>query len=198
MFQLSLVDHIRLSFGTVVGAYQGHTGAAVRLARWDWYGQIATVSLVGAATGASLLAIRYGAAFQLAAAVTAALAFGVLAVQLAFDPAPRVYGHRACAARLWALCERYRALLAEVQDELLDVPAIIRRRDALLQEFAALSEQSAPADRHTYEIAQKALTGPDLGGYSDRELDQFLPQALRRTNAPVPERASAAEPQHVN
>ena len=198
MFQLSLVDHIRLSFGTVVGAYQGHTGAAVRLSRWDWYGQIATVSLVAVAAAASLLAIRYGPAFQMVAAVTAALAFGVSAVQLAFDPAPRVYGHRACAARLWALCEKYRALLAEVQDQLLDVPAIISRRDALLQEFAALYEQSPPADRHTYEIAQKALTGPDLGGYSDQELDQFLPQALRRTAAPAAGPASAPEPQHVN
>ena len=37
MFQLSLVDHIRLSFGSVVGAYRGHTAAALRLAQWDWY-----------------------------------------------------------------------------------------------------------------------------------------------------------------
>jgi hypothetical protein len=81
---------------------------------------------------------------------------------------------------------------------LLDVPAVISRRDALLQEFAALYEQSPPADRHTYEIAQKALTGPDLGGYSDQELDRFLPQALRRTAAPPVERVSAPEPQHVN
>ncbi len=198
MFQLSLVDHIRLSFGTVVGAYQGHTGAAVRLAQWGWYGKIVALALVGVAAAASLLAIRYGAAFQMAAAGTTALAFSVSAVQLAFDPGARVYGHRACAARLWGLCEKYRALLSEIQDEVLDVPAIIGRRDALLQEFAALYEQSPPADRHTYEIAQKALTGPDLGGYSDQELDQFLPRALRRTSAPVPERASAAEPQHVN
>lgn len=191
MFQLSVVDHIRLSFGSVVGAYQGHTAAAVRLERWGRYGKVATLGLLGLAAAAALLAIRFGAVFQMAAAVTTALAFCISAVHLAFDPAPRIYGHRACAARIWAVCEKYRALLAEIQDELLDVPAVIARRDALSLEFGALYEQSQPADRQTYEIAQKALTGPDLGGYSDQELDRFLPQALRRASAP------ASQPQAV-
>jgi hypothetical protein len=108
----------------------------------------------------------------------------MLAVHIAFDPAPRLYGHRAHAARLWVICEQYRALLTEVHDELLDVPAITARRDALLQEFGALFAQSPPADQHTYAIAQKALSGAQLGGYSDQELDQFLPAALRRASVP--------------
>jgi hypothetical protein len=112
----------------------------------------------------------------------AAAAFAAFAVNIAFDPAPRIYGHRACAARLWVLCEKYRALLTEMQDDLLDVAAVTARRDALLQEFGALFEHTPPADRQTYEIAQKALTGSDLGGYSDQELDRFLPAPLRRTN----------------
>jgi hypothetical protein len=187
MFQLSLVDHIRLSFGSVVGAYRGHTAAALRLARWDWYSKIATLALVGLATAAALLAVRYGGAFQMIAAVMIAIAFAMLAVHIAFDPAPRLYGHRAHAARLWVICEQYRALLTEVHDELLDVPTITARRDALLQEFGALFAQSPPADQQTYAIAQKALSGAQLGGYSDQELDQFLPAALRRAGVP-PER----------
>ena len=42
MFQLSIVDHIRLSFGSAVGAYQGHTSAALRLSQWGWYSKIAS------------------------------------------------------------------------------------------------------------------------------------------------------------
>jgi hypothetical protein len=186
MFQLSLVDHIRLSFGGVVGAYQGHTAAAVRLARWDWYLNIITLALVGLAAAASLIALRHGGAFQMVTAVATTLAFAASAVHIAFDPAPRIYAHRAHAARLWVLCEKYRALLTEVHDELLDVATITGRRDVLLQEFGALFEQSAPADRHTFEIAQKALSGAQLGGYSDQELDQFLPAALRRAGSPAP------------
>jgi hypothetical protein len=183
MFQLSIVDHIRLSFGSAVGAYQGHTSAALRLSLWGWYSKIATLSALGLGAGANLIALRQGHAFQVTAAVMASMSFAALAVYIAFDPTPRIYGHRACAARLWALCERYRALLTEVQDERIDLTAITMRRDALLQEFAAIFEHGAPDDRETYRIAQKALSGPHLGGYSDQDLDQFLPAALRRTTS---------------
>jgi hypothetical protein len=182
MFQLSLVDHIRLSFGSVIGAYRGHTAAALRLAQWDWYSKLVTLAIVGLAAAAALLAIRYGGWLQVAAAVMVAIAFAVLAVHIAFDPAPRLYGHRAHAARLWVICEQYRALLTEVHDNLLDVAAITARRDALLHEFGALFAQSPPADQDTYAIAQKALSGAQLGGYSEQELDQFLPAALRRAS----------------
>lgn len=184
MFQLSIIDHIRLSFGSAVGAYQGHTSAALRLSQWGWYSKIATLSLLGLGAAANLLALRQGHGFQVTAAVLAAIAFVALAVHIAFDPTPRIYAHRTCAARLWALCEKYRALLTEVQDELIDVATITARRDALLKEFGAIFEQGSPDDRHSYRIAQKALSGPQLGGYSDQDLDQFLPPALRRSNNP--------------
>jgi hypothetical protein len=192
VFQLSLVDHVRLSFGSAVGAYQGHTTAALRLAKWGWYSKIATLSLAGLGAAASLLAVRSGGAFLIASAVMTSIAFAAFAVSIAFDPAPRIYGHRACAARLWVLCEKYRALLTEVHDDLIDVPTITRRRDALLEEFGALFEQTPPADRQTYDIAQRMLSGSQLGGYSDQELDQFLPASLRRTGsqpAPAPPQA---------
>jgi hypothetical protein len=192
MFQLSLIDHLRLSFGSVVGAYQGHTAAADRLARWDWYAKVATLAVVGLATACGLIALRYGGAFQMIAVVLMALAFGFVAVHIAFDPGSRIYGHRAHAARLWRICEKYRALLTEVHDDLLDVGTVMARRDALLDEFGALSAHSAPSDRQTYEIAQKALSGAQLGAYSDQELDGFLPSALRRSASPITAESSQA------
>ena len=60
MFQLSIIDHIRLSFGSAVGAYQGHTAAALRLSQWGWYSKIATLSLLGLGAAANLLAVRQG------------------------------------------------------------------------------------------------------------------------------------------
>jgi hypothetical protein len=184
MFQLSLVDHIRLSFASVVGAYQGHSEAASRLASWGWYAKLATLAMVGLAAAASLLALRKGGAFLTVAATTATIAFVATAVYVAVDPEPRVYGHRMCAARLWLLCEKYRALLTEIHDELLDVAAITTRRDGLLQEVGAVFEQVSPADRYTYDIAQKALAGAHRGGYSDQDVDRLLPPSLRRVGAP--------------
>lgn len=191
MFQLSLVDHLRLSFGTAVAAYQGHTAAALRLFTLGWRARVAALALAGLAAAASLLALRQGRAFQILAAVLIVAAFAAFAAYLAFDPTPRIYGHRACAARLWVLCERHRALLAEVQDGLLDVPAVIRRRDELLQEAGAILDQAAPPDRESFALAQKALSGPHQGGFSEAEVNQFLPPSLRRTDDPRSAAAAA-------
>jgi hypothetical protein len=180
MFHLTLVDHIRLSFSSIVGAYEGHAAAAARLARWAWYMKLAMLSLVALAAIAAVIADQRGGGFQTAAATVTAIAFVVCAAYVALDPEPRVYGHRASAARLWRLCEKYRALLTEVHDELVDVAEITKRRDALLEEATAVFEQAPPADQQTYDIARKAFTGGRRGGYSDEELDTFLPVALRR------------------
>ena len=57
------------------------------------------------------------------------------------------------------VCEKYRALIAEMHAGLLDLPAIHERRNALLQEAARVFEQTAPDDRYTFEIAKRALRG---------------------------------------
>jgi len=178
MFQLSLVDHIRLSFGGIVSAYDGHTGAAARLARWSWYAKLAILLLLGLTAASSITAAVRGGIYTVAAAVLSAVAFATGATFVAIDPETRVYAHRATAARLWLICEKYRALLTEIHDELIDVPAITQRRDALLKEASELFVQAPPADRATYEIARKTLGGV----YSDQEVDRLLPVSLRRAS----------------
>ncbi len=180
MFQLSVVDHIRLSFGSVVTAYEGHAEAAARLARWGWYAKIATITAVALAAVFSGVALYTGRGFQIAAAVAATAALAACSGYVAFDPQPRIYGHRASAARLWMVCEKYRALLAEIHDELVDLSALKDRRAELLRDAAAVLEHTSPDDRYSYEIARKALKGLGGAGYSDAELDRYLPSSLRK------------------
>jgi len=191
MFQLTLIDHIRLSFAGVLSAYEGHADAAARLVRWAWYGKLTLLGILGLTAGATLTAQQVGGGFRLVASTSAALAFAIWAIYVALDPEPRAYAHRASAARLWLLCEKYRALLTEIHDEVVDVPAITARRDALLQETSAAFERAAPADQQTYDIARRALTAGQKGHYSDQEVDQYLPAALRRA-APAAAAASTA------
>ena len=179
MFQLSLVDHIRLSFGSVVSAFEGHTEAAARLARWSWYAKVALLTLLGLAAAASSAAAVRGGFYTITAAALSAVGFAATAAVVAIDPETRIYGHRATAGRLWLICEKYRALLTEIHDQLIDVPAIAQRRDALLKESSELFVQAPPADRATYEIARKTLGG----SYSEQQIDQFLPLALRRPSS---------------
>jgi hypothetical protein len=179
MFQLTVVDHIRLSFGSVVTAYEGHANAAAQLSRRALYTKIVMLSFVAAAAVAVLLAHGHGPRFQLSAGAFSALGFVACALYVALDPEPRIYAHRSTAARLWLLCEKYRALLTEVHDDLLDVPSITKRRDALLQETSLVFEQAPPADRQTYDIVRRTLAG-EPRGVRDEHLDQLLPAALRR------------------
>src|SRR5262249_10655213 len=147
MFHLSVVDHIRLSFATAAAAYQRHAEAASRLDRLSWYTKIVLVSLTGLACVLCLIALQRGHGFQVAAALAAAAAFVGSAVYVALDLEPRIYGHRSTAARFWLLTEKYRALLADVHDQVLDAAAIADRRDLLMQEARAVFEHAPPADR---------------------------------------------------
>ena len=182
MFQLSLVDHIRLSFGHVVNTYRAHSRVAGRLARRAWQLRLALVTLTAASTASTLLALNGDRRFQLAAAGISAATFALYATSAALDLEARAYAHRSCSARLWALCEKYRALLAEVHDGLIDVHAVTERRDALLREVQGIYEYALPADRDAYQIAGEAVSGSG-GWLSDQALDRFLPPSLRQAKA---------------
>ena len=179
MFQLSLVDHIRLSFGTVATSYRAHARAAERLNARARQSRIFLIVVLGLATGASLLALTGARPFQIAAAVLAAAALVVAAAVQSFEFEGRAFAHRACAAQLWLLCEKYRALLAEVHDGLIDLGQTTARRDALMREVQNVYEHALPADRASYQIAREAL-GTGAGAPSDQDIDALLPASLRQ------------------
>jgi hypothetical protein len=184
MFQISLVDHVRLSFATVLAAYEGHADAAARLARWNSYAKLILLSLSGIAAATGTIALQGSHNWQRATAVLTALLFGCCAAYVALNQQPLMYGHRISAAKLWVVCEKYRALLAEMHDDLIDLPALQERRHALLAEAATVLEQAAPDDRYTYEIAREALSGPKGKGYPDWLIDRYLPASLRKEPPP--------------
>ena len=185
MFQLSLVDHIRLSFGAAATSYRAHARAAARLSARAWQTRVAVMVLLGFATAAALLALTGIHRFQIAAAVLSGLALLGHAIAISLDFDPRASAHRACASRLWQICEKYRALLAEVHDGLVDIPAVTARRDALMREVQVVYEHALPADRDAYQIARDAL-GAGESAPSDQEIDKLLPASLRQ-----PARASS-------
>ncbi len=161
MFQLSVPEHIHLSYETMLAAYEGHKLAAARLARQWWYARLLTLAFVGATAILSGVALQQGRAYLIAAAAVSTAALAACAAYVAFDPSPRIYGHRASAARLWLLCENYRMLLAEMHDGVIDAGGVRARRSELAREAAAALEQAPPADRHAYEIARRAVHAGD-------------------------------------
>ena len=64
MFQLTLIDHIRLSFAGVLSAHDGHADAAARLARWAWYSKVAMLVILALSAAATLVAQFVGGSFR--------------------------------------------------------------------------------------------------------------------------------------
>jgi hypothetical protein len=179
VFQLSLVDHIRLSFGSVAASYRAHARAAERLSSRAWRSRAVLVVLLGLATGASFVALGGVRQAQFAAAALSTTALVGLSIAFALDFEARAFAHRACAARLWLLAEKYRALLADAHDGLIDLEQTTARRDALMREVQNVYEHALPADRDAYQIAREAL-GAGTGSPPDAEIDRLLPASLRQ------------------
>jgi hypothetical protein len=180
VFQLSLVDHIRLSFGSVAASYRAHARAAERLSGRTRQSRVVLITLLSLATGASVVALSGQRSSLIAAAALSITSLVGMAIVQALDFEARAFAHRACAAQLWLLCEKYRALLADVHDGLIDLPETTARRDHLMREVQNVYEHALPADREAYRIAGEAL-GAGAGAPSDQDIDRLLPASLRQT-----------------
>ena len=157
MFDLDLVEYVRLSYESLEDACHAHAEAAAKLSRLSSIFRAATLASTGIAAVLASLVAGARPEWRLASALVAAGAFAACAAYVGFNQQPRIQGHRACSARLWLVCEKYRGLLAEMHDGRIELTTLRDRRHALLQEAAAVFEHAAPADRYTFEIARRAL-----------------------------------------
>jgi hypothetical protein len=186
MFQLTLVDHLRLTFGHVIYAHRAHSELALRHARWNrWLlGAEALLMLVAALAAAALLTTGQ-TAYGVVTAAAAAVAVATLVIRLVFDFDRSASAHRACSARLWKIREQYRALIADLRDEALTVDTARQRRDALMEMLHGVYENAPPAERSVYAAARQALPGTDEGDLADEEINQFLPASLHKGGTPA-------------
>ena len=124
MFRISVVDHIRLNFDRTSQNYTLHARAAERLAVTTARIRIGVLILLAiAAVSAATSLAESGRAFQIAAAITAGIAFAAHAAYLASAskaaytrtaPARNAYGRSAiaisrCSARSRTACSIARA-----------------------------------------------------------------------------------------
>ena len=152
MFGLNTVDHVRLNLTRAGENYAAHARAAERLSRWTLRIRIGVFTLILAAAAAAIASLLAGGRnYQIAAVVASGLGAASFAAYVASGFEGRVHAHRVCAHGLWMVCERYRALLAEIHDGLLDQAAILRRRDELAAETQAAFGLAFPLDQPAFE-----------------------------------------------
>ena len=188
MFSLSVVDHLRLSFGHAVQTYTAHARSADRLTSRARGARLVVLVLIGVAAAASVVALVVPARVPLVtAAIAAAVAFGAHAIVVAIDWDGRASAHRICAGRLWLVTERYRALLAEIQDGLVEGQDIASRRDALMQQVQSIYEQAPPFGREAYAAAADAVSSRARPALTEAQIDEFLPPTLKKQTQAEPQ-----------
>jgi uncharacterized integral membrane protein len=158
MFSLSVIDHVRLDSEHIAQNYTVHARAAERLVGLVTTFRIVIAILLAVATCAAIASILFpGRNSQIAAIAAVTLAFISFSVYVVLALEARLYAHRSFAHRLWLVSERYRSLLAEVNDGILDGPEVLRRRDELIHDVHALYEFSFGVDQAGHEVFRLAV-----------------------------------------
>ena len=151
MFQLTLHDHLRLTFDQVVYDHKAHVNIACSRARWSrWLRAAEALLMTGVAFAAFAAAFGRGYANEIVAAVLAGLALATMLLHLTFDLEGNAQVHAECATRLWQIGEQYRALLSDISDRAIELETARCRRDALMYELTGVYGNAPPADHHAY------------------------------------------------
>ncbi|HKT80704.1 MAG TPA: SLATT domain-containing protein [Vicinamibacterales bacterium] len=181
MFELALVDHLRLTFGHVVYEHRLHAHKARASARWSRLlraGEailMATVAYLAVGT-----ALGKGRGYAIACAIVAGAALVTLLLHLTFNSDARAEAHGESAGRLWHMRERYQALLADLADGAVTPEIARRRRDDLGEELRVIYESAPPTNPYPHEDTARATITADEAALSDAEIDRFLPKSLHK------------------
>jgi conflict system pore-forming effector with SLATT domain len=155
MFDVSLVDHIRLTFGHIAYRHDAHTRMARSRARWGRRVKaLSTLAITAALVTAVATIVDYGGrgrAFTIATAALAAVALIAVLADLLCAFEQSGHAHGVCAGRLWHLRERYRALLSDLSDGAIDSNGARTRRDALIDDLREIYESAPTVGWHAIE-----------------------------------------------
>jgi hypothetical protein len=158
MFSLTVIDHVRLDSEHIAQNYTVHARAAERLVGFVSTFRIVIAILLAVATCTAIGSILFpGRNTQIAAIVAVTIAFISFSVYVVLALEARLYAHRSFAHSLWMVSARYRSLLAEINDGIVDGPEVLRRRDELIHDVHALYEFSFGVDQAGHEALRLSV-----------------------------------------
>ena len=152
MFSLTVVDHLRLDSEQTAQNYTVHARAAERIVGVVFACRIVITALLSIATAATIAAVVFSQrSYAIGAVVANALALFAFVLYAVMGLEARLFAHRAFAHRLWIVSERYRSLLAEVNEGTVDQASLVQRRDELIHDLHVIYEFGFGADQAGHE-----------------------------------------------
>ena len=179
MFNLTLHDHLHLTFGEIIQRHHAHAVKAQSHARWSrWLRGSEALLIGGVSLSAGAAAFGHGQVLAIVAASLAGLALLLLLVDLTFDFSASARAHATCGAHLWGLRERYRALLSDLHDGAINLADARLRRDKLMDELRSIYEATSslavaggiPPPPDTVAVEEEgAPSPPNTSGFSPKD-----------------------------
>jgi hypothetical protein len=179
----SLESQLRECFGRCAYTHKTHEkmadGCSTRLWRLKW-GQI----VVSALTTAGAVGIVFDRSSAFFTYGTALLSISMLILNSYakdLNPGGEAQKHREAASDLWNVRESYLSLLTDIRDASVALADIRKRRDELQAQLHKIYRAAPRTNDEAYGKAQKALKENEELTFSDKEIDVFLNEPLRRT-----------------
>jgi len=180
MFELSLFDHLRLTFGHIVYRQKAHSMIAhSRVVSNRLLRGAEALLMLGVAFTSLSAAYGRGPIYVIASAILGGLALLTLLLHLTFDLDASARAHWSAAARLWQIREQYRAVLSDLHDGAIDAPEARQRRDALTATMRDFLEHAPSVASQPYQPNEQSAA-VDEPALTDAQIDMFLPKSLQK------------------
>lgn len=176
-----LEGQLRESYGRVVYSHKTHEKCADLLLDEGRCLRVTQIILSAISAGGALTAVAGES--KAGAVVAAAVSTVLLAVNSyakSFDHGEVAQKHKTTANQIWVIRERYLSLLVDVKMGERPIEQLQKERDSITKELGAIYRGSPPTNSKAYAKAQAALKNLEDLTFSDREIDAFLPNELKR------------------
>lgn len=176
-----LEDQIRECFGRVVYTHKTHEKQADRCSELLNRLKLAQIGLTSL-TASGAIGVLLLDQFWLKV-LTALLSLGSLLISgymKGFDPGAEAQKHRSAAASIWPIRESYLSLLTDLRTGAISEEEARNRRDDLQSKVSQIYKGAPQTGDRAYRRAQDALQNREDLTFSDKEIDHFLPKALRK------------------
>lgn len=181
----ALEAQLRECFGRVVYATKTHEKCADECTEKLGTVKVWQIILSALTTSGLVAALFAGDEWAYPATIVAAIVSMVLLALNAYakdvDPGQQAEKHKKTASQLWDVRESYLSLLADLHDIKLSVEDVRGKRDELQARLAAIYETAPRTNAKAYKDASAGLKEREELTFTDKEIDAFLPKALRRS-----------------
>lgn len=180
--QAVIESQLRECYGRVVFSHKTHEKCAdillTRLSKIKVW-QIALSAVT--ATGFVFAIFGAGTAAAVVGAVVATALLALNAYTKDYDLGELAQKHRQAGAELWLIREKYLSLLTDLRTGNIPIQTLQDKRDELLESLHAVYSGAPSTTPKAYKEAQEALQCREDMTFSNKEIDSFLPEELRKT-----------------